>query len=115
MLALEKEQQSFPRNTQYLLSFHAYRKWFDCNNRRLSGTGMEINRKRGPTPWLLSVCYGCLNHLQLFSTPRTENAGREIVGAKVSLELSLPVFSKKQMGSCLYIIISLGRIQLLKC
>jgi PAT family beta-lactamase induction signal transducer AmpG len=41
MLALEKEQQSFPRNTQYLLSpFHAYRKWFDCNNRWLSGTGI---------------------------------------------------------------------------
>jgi hypothetical protein len=43
---------------------------------------MEINRKRGPTPWLLSVYYGC--HLQLFSTPRTEDAneGREIVGTQ---------------------------------
>jgi chromate transport protein ChrA len=51
MLALEKNNNLFPRNTQYLLSpFHAYRKWFDCNNRRLSGTGIWRQTEHGPTP-----------------------------------------------------------------
>jgi PAT family beta-lactamase induction signal transducer AmpG len=64
----------------------------------------------------LSVSYGCL--LQLFSTPRTEDAneGREIVGTKVSFEPVCQFFSKKTNWdrTGLFIIIPLGRIQLLK-
>jgi PAT family beta-lactamase induction signal transducer AmpG len=35
---------------------------------------MEINRKRGPTPWSLSVLWAALTIYNYFSTPRTEDA-----------------------------------------
>jgi PAT family beta-lactamase induction signal transducer AmpG len=63
---------------------------------------------------IVGLIMAALTIYNYFSTPRTEDAttNDEIIGAKVSLEPSLPVFFKKTNWdrAGLYIIIPLGRI-----
>jgi PAT family beta-lactamase induction signal transducer AmpG len=67
---------------------------------------------------IVGLIMAALTIYNYFSTPRTEDAKtkeEKSLEPKVSFELSLPVFSKKQIGFVLFILLfRLGESQLLK-
>jgi PAT family beta-lactamase induction signal transducer AmpG len=105
MLALENNNL-FPRNTQYLLSpFHAYRKWFDCNNRGyLEQEYGDKQKAWSYTMVIVGLIMAALTIYNYFSTPRTEDAKtkeEKSLEPKVSFGAVFASFFKKnKLGSC---------------